>query len=112
MRIAFDVMGTLAGRNEVKVKALFKALHDLGHEVVVWSNSSSYAYDMAAKLRAEGFKTEAMTKYTDTLEAEDLELFDVAIEDDTSQTWLAAKRLVFVHEIDDVDAIVRMLTKT
>lgn len=113
MRIAFDVKGTLDGYNETKVRALFKALHDAGHHVVVWSNSYGYAHDMAEQLKALGFNTEADSKYSDS-DAEDRGngMFDIAIEDDTSQTWLAAKKLVFVHELpDDVERFAEELTK-
>lgn len=103
MRIAFDVKGTLDGVDENRMVRLFRVLEKLGHTMIVWSSDSGFAVDVMKK---HGINGEIYTKYTKgSYEAESYGLMDVAIEDDRSQTWLAAKQIVFVHDVpDDVEA--------
>lgn len=110
MRIAFDVKGTIDGPRGAVIIEAFKKLQDLGHTCVVWSNLYSYATDAVAK---HGLKADAESKRsTSDLETYGLEPYDVAIEDDRGQTWLGAKRFVFVDEItNNSDALVRLILK-
>lgn len=98
MRIAFDVKGTIDGPKGKFVLGLFKFLQDLGHECVVWSNSYGYAVDavMTHALNAEAMPKKGKGDFGYEDKASH---FDIAIEDDTSQTWLAAKRFIWVHEL-------------
>ena len=109
MRIAFDVKGTLMHQDDkgkftpiTKVVLLFHALQSLGHELTVWSNMLSFAvqaHDQLGFPNSVYVQTKKMNSdYYDLSEA-----FDIAIEDDHSQTWLGAKRIVFVDEIPDGD---------
>lgn len=97
-KIAFDVKGTLSGPHQDKVRRLFHFLQSQGHEMIVWSNSYAYALDIVKEL---GLKAECMSKNM----ASDAELFenwiDIAIEDDLTQTWLGAKRIVFINDIPE-----------
>lgn len=113
MRIAFDVKGTLDGYYEVKVKHLLKLLYDEGHEILVWSNSFSYAVDMVEKLKEEGIFVYPERKYSKVdAEMQDLPLMDIAIEDDVSQTYLGATVIVIVKELPDItEEYVKKLTE-
>ncbi|NJO48172.1 MAG: hypothetical protein HC840_00490 [Leptolyngbyaceae cyanobacterium RM2_2_4] len=109
MRIAFDVKGTVEGSKGAVILEAFRKLQGAGHTCVVWSNLYSYATDAIAK---HGLDAEAESKRsTRDLEDYSLEPFDVAIEDDRSQTWLGAKRLIFVDEITDADSLIEAITK-
>lgn len=97
-RVAFDVMGTLTGNKGALIQHIFRKLQDHGVECVVWSNNFSYAVDAIRDLKLEN--TVPMSKKTKMdLINNGEELFDLAIEDDRSQTWLGAKDFVFVDEI-------------
>ena len=50
MKIAFDTMGTLQGKDSVKVVALYKALRSRGHDMVVWSSEYALARNINEKL--------------------------------------------------------------
>ncbi len=110
MRIAFDCHGTLLGyRGEVIAEA-FKKLQELGHECVVWSNAYGYTTDAVNK---HSLKAPTMTKKTrGDIEDYEMGLFDVAIDDDRSQTWLGAKNFVWVDEVTgNSDALVKYILK-
>lgn len=96
MKVAFDVVGTLEGGGP-KVRALLDVLKARGHEIFIWSSFYSFAYKWANKLGTEAFK-----KYS-RMEAEDLgsTIFDVAVDDDSMQWWLAADEMVLVHKIPE-----------
>lgn len=97
-RVAFDVMGTLTGNKGSLIEHIFRALQAEGVECVVWSNSFGYAIDAIASLNLEN--THPMRKMSRfELQEHNLEMFDLAIEDDRSQTWLGAKDFAFVDEI-------------
>lgn len=105
MRIAVDVKGTLEGTKRRQIIVMIYELLKADHEVVVWSMDFSMAATAAENLTIileELYdypnKIEAMSKRTkmDT-EAEDH--FDLAIEDDRGQHWLAAKSFIWVDEI-------------
>lgn len=102
MKIAFDVKGTLIGYHQDKVLKLFYALQSMGCEMFVWSNSINYAFEA---VKTHSLKVDAqhvMYKYTTVdVEVEGIEAMDVAIEDDRSQTYLGAKRIIFVDEIPE-----------
>lgn len=108
MKVAFDVKGTIEGYNKETVLRLFKGLQAKGHKCVVWSNLYSYAVDA---IKDNGLtNTEAMDKMSKfDLRDRDMDPMDLAIEDDRSQTWLGAKRIIFVDELDDamVDSILQ-----
>lgn len=109
MRIAFDVKGTIEGPKGAVILEAFRKLQGAGHTCVVWSNLYSYATDVIAK---HGLKADAMDKRsTSELEERGLEPFDVAIEDDRGQWYLGAKTLIFVDEITDADALMRLILK-
>lgn len=97
MRIAFDVKGTLEGPREHLVLGLLIQLQELGHEIIVWSNSFGYAVDCAKNLGLVGVRVESKRNKWNT-PAEDF--YDVAIEDMAEQRdWLAAKRVILVSEL-------------
>jgi len=108
MRIAFDVMGTLAGTKGDVLLEAFRKLQDLGHTCVVWSNSISYAVETVKK---HNLNTDAQWKKSKfDLEDFSMEPYDVAVEDDRSQTWLGANAFVWVDEVtNNSDAIVRLI---
>lgn len=100
MKVAFDVKGTIDGYKQDLVLKLFKGLQAKGHTCVVWSNCYSYAVDA---IRDHGLtNTEPMDKMSRfDLRDRDMEPMDLAIEDDRSQTWLGAKRFIFVDDLDE-----------
>lgn len=108
MKIAFDVKGTLDGRKEVEVRFLLKQFYDAGHEIFVWSNSFSYAVDMTEKLKTQyDIVAEPMSKFSTH---DGNEMMDLAFEDDTSQTYLAAKEIIFVHQLpEDIKEFAKQL---
>lgn len=108
MRIAFDVKGTIEGPKGAVILEAFRKLQGLGHVCAVWSNLYSYATDAIKK---HGLEAEAMSKKMMLDYDSESEAFDVAIEDDRSQTWLGAKTLIFVDEITDADSLVERITK-
>jgi len=102
MRIAVDVKGTLEGRRKQDILAMIQVFRDAGHEVVIWSNSFSFAVNTVANNKLD---LEPMSKRTKWDCEDNPELYmDIAIDDDSSQTYLAARRFVWVHEIPE-DAI-------
>lgn len=111
MKIAFDVKGTLYGKNETNVRRLYDAFKSRGHTMFVWSNSIGYASDAVRDLKLD---VEYMSKFLPSERDYDTNQYmDIAIEDDRSQTWLAAKKFVFVDDLDDgtnVDKLVEELT--
>lgn len=98
MRIAFDVKGTLDGPKSGLVLHIFDQLQKQGHECVVWSNYLDYAVQAIKKHNLQN--TTPMTKKSkvDMMNSEE-GMFDLAIEDDRSQTWLGAKKFAFVDEL-------------
>lgn len=102
MNIAFDVNGTLDGYRGDQVKQLCFALYKAGHSIFVWSNLHSYAVDMVKDLANRGIKAQPYTKYS-SFEAkqQELTIMDVAFENDSTQTYLATKKLVLVSEIPE-----------
>jgi hypothetical protein len=96
MRIAFDVKGTLQGPKGKFVLGLLLELQKMGHECIVWSNSFGYAVDCVDKYGLKNVRAESKSAKYDRDEAN---WYDLAIEDDVGQTWLAAKRLIFVKDI-------------
>lgn len=97
MRIAFDVKGTIDGPKGKFVLGLMAYLQELGHECVVWSNSLQFAAEAVNKNK---LKVEFMSKRMGMdLDHDETQFFDFAVEDDTSQTWLAAKSFIWVHEL-------------
>lgn len=113
MKIAFDVMGTLMGQNQDKVLRLFHAFEKMGHTMYVWSNSINYAFDAVNQHKLNVPAERIMYKYTKfDAEMEQMDVMDVAVEDDKSQTYLATKKLVLVYEIpDDVEEFAKTLIK-
>jgi hypothetical protein len=107
MRIAFDVKGTLQGHDGERVLALLLKLQELGHECLVWSNSYGYAVDCVKKL---GLKCEYQSK-TDKSDADhdETRYVDLAIDDDSTQTWLASKRFIWVRDLPkDIEGILKL----
>lgn len=96
MRIAFDVKGTIDGPKQKFVLGLLKFLQDLGHECVVWSSVYGYAVD-AVKKHDLDCAAQSKTGRYDCSDAS--QYFDLAIDDDTGSSYLAAKRFIWVHNI-------------
>lgn len=100
MNIAFDVKGTLDGYKKVEIRYTLKKLYDAGHKIYIWSSLFSYANEMAKSLQMRGIECEALEKYAkNEADAWDRPMMDLAFEDDRTQSWLAAKRIVFVDEV-------------
>lgn len=101
MKIAFDVKGTLDNphdkRTERMVLALLETLQNMGHEIIVWSNSFGYAVECVEKLGLKNVRAESKSNKWNV--SDESQWYDVCIEDDTSQTYLAAKRIIFVKDI-------------
>ena len=109
MKIAFDVKGTLDGYNEEKVRRLFKWFQDQGHEVHIWSNSFSYAHEMAVKLNHPLKLVHDKYSFYDAKEM-DKTVFDFCVEDDTNQWYLASKKFIWVHNVpENPDSYNRMM---
>lgn len=103
MKIAVDVKGTLEGPKRKQIVHIIKEALNKGYEVTIWSNG-------LGRQGAEGLEREYGIKlpYEDKFSKRDAEtwergLFDLAIEDDTSQSYLAAKKFLWVHEIPESD---------
>lgn len=109
MRIAFDVLGTIQGPKGRVIIEAFKKLQAAGHETVVWS--SDYGLAINAVTRYD-LNADAMGKLSGyEMREREMELFDVAIEDDRGQTYLGTRRFIFVDEITTADELVsRILT--
>lgn len=99
MRIAFDVKGTIEGPKKKFVLGLLKYLQDQGHEVIVWSNSYGYAVD-AIKDNALNCVPQSKTTTWDC-DGDPERFVDLCIDDDSSQTWLASKRFIWVHDLPE-----------
>lgn len=97
MRIAVDVLGTIEGPKRRQVLQIIHALQDLGHEVVIWSSEFSLAVNAVQKYDLE---CEYRSKHA-KFESEPNEMFDYAIEDDRRQTYLAARKFIWVDELPD-----------
>lgn len=97
MLIAVDVMGTLKGPKQAQILKIIHAFQNEGHEVIVWSNDYGYAVDIVKQL---GLECEAHQKWTkgDVAMRGD-RMVDLAIDDDSTQTWLGAKNFLWVHQI-------------
>lgn len=110
MKIACDVKGTLEGYKQKQVLRILELFAKTGYEIVVWSNTYSYAKDAVAKFNLNceyGYKK-------DRIDCDDpFEFMDFCIEDDRSQKYLAAKNFIFVDDIPEemsqVDLFVREL---
>lgn len=104
MRIACDVLGTIQGPKGKQIIEALRKLIEQGHEVVVWS--SDYGLAVNATQRYD-LGVEAMGKLSKyEMKEREQELFDVAIEDDRNQTYLGAKRFIFVDEITTVESLI------
>lgn len=99
MRLAVDVKGTLTGHKRDLIVRMMMFLKDKGWEVVVWSNSYGYAVDAVkglAETPLEGIEPEDKKAKFETDSR-----FDIAIEDDRSQEYLAAEHFIWVDEIPE-----------
>jgi len=101
MRIAVDVKGTLEGHKRDLIVRMMMFLKDKGWEVVVWSNSYGYAVDAVKGLSETPL--EGIEPYNKEMKSsvdyKEEFYFDIAIEDDRSQEYLAAKHFIWVDEI-------------
>lgn len=103
-RIAFDCSGTLirGGSNIEAAVKLIKWLQSKGHEVVIWSNAWNYTQEAKKK---HGLSCECdMKRCTWDYDNED-DYFDIAIDDDMSQTYLATKLLLNVCDIPNDESL-------
>lgn len=101
MKVAVDVKGTLEGPRRKQIVEIIKFLLRRGNQVTIWSNG-------LGRQGAEGLEKEYGIKlsYEDKFSKRDaselgVDFFDLAIEDDISQTYLAAKKFLFVHNIPE-----------
>ena len=110
MKIAFDCLGTLTGSHGPALAEAIVKLQSLGHECVIWSSLYSYTIDMKNKYALE---CETMSKRSKHEMADyEMDLFDIAVDDDRGQTYLGAKKFVYVDEITkNSDAIVAFILK-
>ena len=115
MKIACDVKGTLEGYKKKQVLRLLDLFSRAGYEVTIWSNLSIYAFDAVKNnnLKAEVDSKRMKSDYP--YDNDETKFFNYAIEDDRSQTWLAAKNFIWVDEIPEdmkaVDLFFKELTK-
>jgi hypothetical protein len=111
MKIAFDVSGTIEGPKRGYVLILLKLLQDAGHEIIVWSNSYGYTTDAVKKYDLKN--VECMSKKTTwDCDNDESQFIDIAIDDDSSQTWLASKRFIWVSDLPEtVEGIKKLATE-
>lgn len=108
MRIAIDVKGTLEGPRKQDLIKLIKAMQAKGHTVLIWSNSYGFAVDA---VRDNGLNCDAQSKTTKWDVSDESQFVDLSIDDDSSQTWLAAKRFIWVHELpSDIETLIQELS--
>jgi hypothetical protein len=106
MKVAFDVKGTLIGPDQEKVRDLYNFMRNMKCEMVVWSNLGSYAVDAVKSLK---LNARACTKYSMSDAGSGSDVMDLAIEDDSTQTWLAAKHILLVKDIpNDLKSIEKL----
>jgi siroheme synthase (precorrin-2 oxidase/ferrochelatase) len=109
MKIAFDVKGTIEGYKKKQVLRMFELFQKAGHEVIVWSNSYSFAVDAIEDNELTNTRAESKGDKWNTSEEN---YYDLAIEDDRQQgQWLAAKKFVFVDDIPDEMVLVDVLVQ-
>lgn len=97
MLIAVDVLGTLKGPKSFEIRKMIRVFQDAGHEVIVWSSEYSLAKNAVEEY---GLNCTYHQKWSKAdVRAERERQVDIAIDDDTYQTYLGAKKFVYVHEI-------------
>lgn len=104
MKLAVDVKGTLEGHKKQQVLKIIDILSKLGYEVTVWSNLYSYAVDA---VRDNKLNAQVSSKMTPgDLDFDESRYFNIAIEDDRQQSYLPAKKFIWVDEIpNDIDKV-------
>lgn len=110
MRIAFDVKGTIEGPKKKFVLGLLQYLHGMGHEVIVWSNSYEFAKDAVRDNGLINVKFQSKETVMD-LDEESSHMMDLAIDDDRSQTWLASRRFIWVHDLPEATGGIKELAE-
>lgn len=112
MKIAFDCSGTLIG-NGIKnayARILLRVLQDAGHEIIVWSNSFGYTKDAVTLYDLKNVETwPKMDKWK--VDNDESQFVDYAIEDDVCQTWLAAKKFIWVKDLPETVEGIKALVK-
>ena len=106
MKIACDVKGTLEGPKKKQILKMLDLFAKAGYEIVVWSNLYSYAIDAVKdnNLRAEAIPKKSKGDYPH--EYDESTYYNIAIEDDRKQEYLAAKQFIWVDEIpEDIEQI-------
>lgn len=103
MKIAFDVKGTIEGPDQYKVLKLFFALKALGHEMIVWSSEYSYAVRANKKHGLDAIVMSKLWK-ADTIGSVEYWM-DLAIDDDSSQDYLASHKFLWVRHLPSMDKI-------
>lgn len=110
MKIAFDVKGTIEGPRKIAILDMIRRFHVAGHDIIVWSNLYRYAVDA---VKDNNLNAEATSKQMQSdLDYDESLYVDFAIEDDHSQTWLPAKRFVWVDDLpkdEEIPAFVENL---
>lgn len=108
MKIAVDCQGTLlSDQYKGPLLNFIEEAVAHGHQVVIWSNASSYISEAIRILNVAQVKgrekvtTSKKHSQTDAKE-QGLEWVDLAIDDDTGISYLAAKRLIHPAHIKDV----------
>ena len=109
MRIAFDVKGTIEGPKKQYIIELLRILKEKGHEVLVWSNSGTYAYHAVTD---NNLDCPFMTKFTFGESEFHGGPMDLCIDDDSSQEWLGSKRFIWVHNVPEFMDGIRLLAES
>ena len=104
-KIAFDCKGTLLGN--ALCRKLLEDLYKRGHDITIWSSLGSYTID-AREMFPEDWDLQTLLKLTywdwqDQYNSSPDFEFDYAIDDDMSQTYLAARKLINVRSLCDYD---------
>src|SRR4051812_31226905 len=105
MKIAIDVKGTLEGPKQDIIRAVAKQLHDEGHEITIWSSMFSFASDCKNNLKVP-YNCD-LKRFHSEVEPEDW--YDLAIDDDTQQTFLPAKRIIYVNEFNNIEELMHLI---
>jgi len=111
MKVACDVKGTINGPKKKQVLKMLDIFAKAGYEITVWSNLYSYATEA---VQDNNLRAQTSSKYSKTdwqCEGDESKFFNFAIEDDRQQTYLAAKKFIWVDEIPEDLVQVEMFVK-
>lgn len=111
MKIACDVKGTLEGPKKKQVLKMLDLFSRAGYEITIWSNFFSYAVDAIKDNNLRATASSKAGKGDWEFENDESKFYNFAIEDDHQQTYLAARKIIWVDEIPEDLVAVEMFVK-